>query len=108
MLHCSKILHYSELLHYSEMLRYSELLRYCESSNYSLFSKDRSLVFFYVRLRLRHRCILLFNNCLRLPRNVRSTQVREAGLMCVVFLQQLRLLVSSQWLADSSCASRSL
>lgn len=44
--------------------------------NYSLFSKDKSLVFLYVRLR--HRRILLLNYCLRLPRSVRSTQVREA------------------------------
>ena len=45
-------------------------------SNYRLFSKDKSLVFVYVRLR--HRRILLWNYCLRLPRSVRSTQVREA------------------------------
>ena len=49
---------------------------YLMCSNYSLFSKDKSLVFLYVRLR--HRRILLLNYCLRLPRSVRSTQVREA------------------------------
>ena len=50
------------------------------SSNYNLFQRqDPSIILTFVYFRMAAAVILLLNYCLRLPRSVRSTQVREAG-----------------------------